>query len=359
MASKQAGHSGPWLLAGTLALLVAVALAATVGSAAWIAKSGDKVREDEDRGMLVMAFASQRALLSDLAEHTAASIASLGPDATGPVATRIAALLSPGARSRMRHNARYLLRDGGRIVSSDRPPRRCHGARADPVIKRHEPVMTAHSLASPVGARGDGAGQPFAWQHGHGCGWCRELHFVCKAGRQGLRNGAGACRRKPHGARPGRPDRHAGCPSVRDRRGIVARMAGQHRVTDLRISLDAPPAERAILHAHRRRGQRCRPYELAARDAGRKRLLRGHALLRHTRPRALFPGRSGRRTIPRAPPASWPPRRGWRATRPTMTFDGPAQSHGLRRGSRSAPRGGGRAVHKRPLSRPRRIQGDQ
>ena len=99
---------GTWLLVATLALLVVVALAAAVGSAAWIARSGDEAREIEDRGMLIMAFAEHRALFADAASRTAEAIAELGPDAAGPVEQRIAAIAwRPRRVALLRHRSPF------------------------------------------------------------------------------------------------------------------------------------------------------------------------------------------------------------------------------------------------------------
>jgi diguanylate cyclase (GGDEF)-like protein len=68
-------YRGPLLLSATLALLVVLSMAAAIGTAAWIARSGDELRAGEEQEMISAALRQHRALIQSAAAHSAMQIA--------------------------------------------------------------------------------------------------------------------------------------------------------------------------------------------------------------------------------------------------------------------------------------------
>src|SRR4051812_11634691 len=147
------GLGSTWLLVAILSLLVVVAMAAAVGSAAWIACSGDAAREREDRSMLEMAFAEHRFALAETVWRAARSIADLGPTVAVPVAQRIEAILKSETSGQMRRRVAYLLRDGSSIIAAYPPAKLARGETIDPAISRLIPVVRAANASLPLPSR--------------------------------------------------------------------------------------------------------------------------------------------------------------------------------------------------------------
>jgi diguanylate cyclase len=255
-ASRSTLQAGPWLLSAILALLVVVALAAAVGSAGWIARSGDEARENEDRGMLMMAFAEHRSLLADAAGRAAESIAGLGPDTIGPVSGRIERLLAPQRFHQIHYGLAYLLRDGSEIVAAYPSGSVSHGSKVEPrLAKLVAALETASPAVPPPLTMGHAAQHWLQPEHGAAsdmghskrfAGADRRTSFlrldesiyvmaVATVGDSEVAPGSGAL---------------TGMTVVLLSRidpGLIGRMAVQHRVSDLRADVRPPEPGRAAL----------------------------------------------------------------------------------------------------------------